>query len=1357
MNDVERQTGRPDDLAAKGVTETVIRFCLTNRVVVLLLVALAVLGGIVVAPFDWHIPWLPRHPVPVDAIPDLGENQQIVFTSWPGRSPRDVEDQIGYPLSVAMLAVPGARTVRSYSMFGFSSVYVIFAEKVDFDWARSRILEKLSSLPEGGLPEGVRPALGPDATALGQVYWYTLEGRDESGRPAGGWDLHELRAVQDWYVRYALLAADGISEVAGVGGFVQEYQVDVDPDALRAHGVRLEQVFAAVRMSNLDVGARTIEVNRVEYVVRGRGFIRDVGDISAAVVAVRDNVPITVGQVATVGLGPAPRRGALDKQGVEAVGGVAVVRYGGNPLRAIRNLKEKMREIAPGLPTKVLVDYGRVGRADVAAFAEEQGFRAYSEDVLDEAAWLDWLRRNPKAPRPPWLTVSKVTIVPFYDRTGLIHETLGTLRTALTQQVLITVLVILVLVMHLRSSLVISATLPLAVLLCFVGMKGFGVDANVVALSGIAIAIGTIVDMGIIICENILRHMDEAGPSAGRLGVIYEATREVGSAVLTAILTTVVGFLPVFTMVGAEGKLFRPLAFTKTLALLASVVVALTVTPAAAYLLFGSGVRSRRVRRLLVAGGLVLGAGLLWTAPWWLGVTVLAVAVWHVLRSRLPAAAMRWSMRSFHLAAALLVGLLLTAHWLPLGPGESFFKNALFVLGPIAGLLGSFVLFMLFYRRLLVWFLDHKALFLSIPAVAVGMGLAVWLGFGRLTAWLPEGIRRTGPMVTLAHAFPGLPKEFMPDLDEGSFLYMPTTMPHASIGEVLDVLHRQDMAFAAIPEVASAVGKLGRADTALDPAPVSMIETIITYHPEFLADADGRPLRFRCEDERVDLHRDIHGVPVPAPDGRPYRVRGAFAYAGGGLVPDARGRPFRLWRPPLDPALNEGRAAWHGIRSADDIWEEITRAGRIPGTTSAPRLQPIAARMVMLQSGMRAPMGVKVRGPDLDTIEGVVLEIEAILKEVPGVEASAVLADRIVGKPYVEIEIDRDAAARYGVHVREIQDVIEAAIGGKTLTWTVEGRERYPVRVRYQRERRDRIEAIGEVIVPAGGGQQIPLSQLAGIRTVRGPQMIKTEDTFLVGYVLFDKEAGAAEVDVVEACRRELERRLDEGAFVLPPGVSYAFAGSYENQVRAARTLRLVLPVALTVIFLVLYLQFRSLTTSLLVFTGVGVTWAGGFILLWLYRQPWFLDVTVLGVDLRRFFQVGPVNMSVAVWVGFLALFGIATDDGVVMATYLEQRFRSLHPSGVRAIREAVVDAAQRRLRPCVMTTATTLLALIPVLTATGRGSDIMVPMAIPSFGGMAIEGMTMFVVPVLYALANEARLRRRTVAEAEGTEKTAD
>ena len=1327
MTDSSRDSITPDiEIARHSLLGRIIWFCLHNKLVVFLLVLAIMIWGVIVAPFDWNVGGLPRDPVPVDAIPDIGENQQIVFTQWMGRSPQDVEDQISYPLTVALLGIPEVRSIRSYSMFGFSTIYVIFNENAEFYWSRSRVLEKLNSLPAGTLPESVQPALGPDATALGQIFWYALEGQDPDGNPTGGWDLHELRTIQDWYVRYAITSAEGISEVASIGGFVQEYQIDVDPDAMRAAKISLTDVFQAVQMTNVDVGARTIELNKVEYVIRGLGFIKKIEDIEKTVVKVTDDVPITIKEVATVTLGPALRRGALDKAGAEAVGGVAVVRYGFNPLEAIKNVKEKIEEISPGLPSKVVIDWNQTTPDEVREWVESLELRVErDEDILASLSQLSTLnsqvvshlRTAPRAQWPKWITTSQVRVVPFYDRTGLIYETLGTLNAALSEQILVTIIVILVMVLHLRASILISVLLPLAVLICFIAMKTMGVDANIVALSGIAIAIGTMVDMGIIVCENILKHLDEADPAENRSHVIFRATHEVAGAVLTAVSTTVVSFLPVFTMIAAEGKLFHPLAFTKTFAIVASVIVALTIIPPAAHILMGGRIKSDALRRYLMIALTVAGVLLTFFVSWWAGAIITGLGVYKLLEERIPAAYRKYGPYAASAVAVLVVGVLLTEHWLPLGPAKGLLRNCLFVGLLIGGLLGLFTVFQRYlYEPILRWCLAHKLLFLSLPAAILLFGGCAWQGFERVFSFIPTAasfvgisdstVRESRLWMAASSALPGLGEEFMPPLDEGSFLYMPTMMPHASIGEAFDVLQLQNKMLVSIPEVESVVGKIGRADSPLDPAPISMIETFITYKSEYKTDLNGNRLEFRYDVDTGEYARDEQGA----------------------LIEDSSGRPFRQWR--------------DEIRSPDDIWDKITEAADIPGTTFAPKLQPIAARIVMLQSGMRAPMGMKIKGPDLVTIERVALQIEGLLKQVPSVKSSAVIADRIVGKPYLEIDIDRDAIKRYGLHIRSVQDVIEVAIGGRRITTTVEGRERYPVRVRYARELRDDAESLGRILVPTPTGQQIPLGQLADIRYLRGPQVIKSEDTFLLGYVLFDMNAGGAEVDVVEDAQAFLLAKIDSGELVLPAGVSYSFAGNYENQLRSQKTLMVVLPLALGIIFLILYFQFKSVITTSLVFSGILIAWSGGFIMLWLYGTDWFLDFDVFGTNMRTLFQVHTINLSVAVWVGFLALFGIASDDGVVIASYLDESFRKDRITNAKHAREATVTAGMRRVRPCLMTTATTLLALIPVLTSTGRGSDIMVPMAIPSFGGMTIEIMTMLVVPVLYCWAMEWKLK---------------
>ncbi len=1252
-----------------------IKFLIENKLVAVLLLALFVGWGIVNAPFKWDTGFLPNDPVAVDAIPDIGENQQIIYTQWAGRSPQDIEDQITYPLTTSLLGIPGVRTIRSSSMFGFSTIFVIFEEDVEFYWSRSRILEKLNSLPSGLLPNGVNPSLGPDATALGQIFWYTLEGRDENGNVTGGWDLQELRSIQDYYVKYGLSSASGVSEVASIGGYVQEYQIDIDPELMRQYNIGLHHIVKAVKQSNKDIGAQTLEINQAEYLVRGLGYVKSIADIENAVVDAENFTSIRIKDVANVNLGPATRRGILDKEGAEVVGGVVVARYGANPLEVITNVKEQIAELSAGLPSKVLAD----GRT------------------------------------------SQLTIVPFYDRTELIQETLGTLNEALTLEILITILVIIVMVFNLRASILISGLLPVAVLMVFIAMKTFGVDANIVALSGIAIAIGTMVDVGVILSENIIRHLDEnkqlePSQQLGINTVVYNATAEVSGAILTAVLTTIISFIPVFTMIGAEGKLFRPLAFTKTMALTASIVVALFLIPPFAAIFFKRK-RSKDFIGLTLSTILIVLGLFVLVYGYWLGLVLMAFGTVRLLKNP------KWFSRllnGFSLSekqASLLniivsttaIVFLLARYWRPLGFDRSIAINFIFVALICFGLLGTFWGFRKYYTRILEWALQNKLAFLALPTAIVAFGVLI--------------MRSTG-------------KEFMPSLDEGSFLLMPTSLPHSGVAENKRVLQQLDMAVASIPEIKTVVGKAGRVESALDPAPLSMYENNIQYRPEYELNSDGSPQRYRVNNDGLFELKNGKLVANPNTEYRdeanhrnlvsdPYRINRNQ------LIADNDGEYYRNWRPE--------------IRSSNDIWNEIVRVTKLPGVTSAPKLQPIETRLVMLQTGMRAPMGIKVKGQDLKQIEAFGLELENILKTVEGVKEQAVFAERIVGKPYLLIDIDRDRLARYGITIEDVQQVLSVAVGGVPLTQTVEGRERYAVRVRYPRELRDHPEDLKNIYVPVSKGSPVPLSELVTIRYEQGPQNIRSEDTFLVGFVLFDKLEGYAEVNVVESAQVAIQEQITNGNLVVPKGINYEFTGTYENQLRAEKTLSVVVPLALAIIFLILYFQFRSVATSLMVFSGIAVAFAGGFLMIWLYGQDWFFNFSLFGENLRQLFQMHPINLSVAVWVGFIALFGIATDDGVVMATYLTQTFDRNRPKDLQTVRAAVIEAGQKRIRPCLMTTATTILALLPILTSTGRGSDIMIPMAIPSFGGMLIALITLFVVPVLYSWRKEVQLKRES------------
>jgi len=1213
-----------------------IKFFLDNKLVAWLLLFVIVGWGLVTAPFDYNIDGLPRDPVSVDAIPDIGENQQIIFTKWMGRSPQDVEDQITYPLTSSLLGIPGIKSVRSNSMFGFSSIYLIFEDDIEFYWSRSRILEKLNSLPAGLLPTGVQPALGPDATALGQIYWYTLEGRDKDGNVVGGWDLQELRSVQDFYVKYGLQSASGVSEVASIGGYVKEYQVDVNPDKMKIYGITLQEVMKATKESNLDIGAQTLEINMAEYFVRGLGYVKKVSDIEEAVVKVVNNVPIRLKDIANVHLGPATRRGILDKSGAPAVGGVVVARYGANPLAVINNVKDKIKEIEAGLPSKVLADG----------------------------------------------TVSKVTIVPFYDRTELIQETIGTLEEALSLEILITIIVVILMLLNLKSSLLVSASLPVAVLMCFIAMRYFGIDANIVALSGIAIAVGTMVDMGIVLTESMITEMKNAPEGQTLKTTIYNATVEVASAVITAVMTTIVSFLPVFTMQASEGKLFRPLAFTKSFALLSSVILAVTLVPPFAEMLFKMKAKGKVSAYISNLALVVLSFLLMFTSYSFFGGFGLIVGVTGLISTYTNGnKSDAWNLRFDYIKNilyAFVVAWLLAEIWMPLGVTRSLIVNFLFVSLIIGALIGFFYVVIHFYEQILRFLLRIKYLFL------IGVGFILMSGY--------SVFKNTG-------------QEFMPSLNEGSFLLMPTSMPHSGMQANENYLRMLDMAVTSIPEVELIVGKAGRVESSLDPAPMNMFENVIMYKSEYKTNEDGHRIRFRIDDNG-NYVKDKNGE----------------------LIPDNKGQYFRQWR--------------DHIKSPADIWKEIVKATKIPSLTSAPKLQPIETRLVMLATGMRAPMGVKVKGPDLKTIEEFGLKIEMFLKEVEGVKKSAVFADRIVGKPYLLLDINREEISRYGLSIINVQNQIQTAIGGMIMSSTVEGRERYSIRLRYPLELRNNPDKIKEIYLSTPTGVQIRLGDLVDIRYEPGPQSIKSEDGFLIGYVLLDKEDGYSEVEVVNNAQDYLQSKIDEGTLVVPNGVSYRFAGNYEQQVRANKRLAIVIPIALGLIFLILYFHFKSVTTSILVFSGVFVAFAGGFIMIGLYSEEWFLNFDFFDTNMRDLFQVKTINLSVAVWVGFLALFGIATDDGVLVATFLQESFKKNKPKNLKEIQDAVVEGGKRRVKPAMMTTATTILALLPVLTSTGKGADIMLPMAIPSFGGMVLNMITMFTVPILYCLWQEMKFR---------------
>lgn len=1167
----------------------IIRWCLANRfLVVLVAMVLLALG------------YYSLTHIPIDAIPDIGEKQVIVLADWPGRSPQDVEDQVTYPLTTTLSGTPGVKTVRSFSGFGFSMVFIIFKDDVDYYWARSRVLERMN-VSLSRLPPGVVPGLGSDATALGQIFYYTLE--------AEGADLSTLRSLQDWYIRYQLQAVEGVTEVATLGGYVREYQIDVVPEKLRAHRVTLPEVYEAVRRSNIDVGAKVVESNRYEFFIRGKGFVRSVQDIENILIRQEAGVPIFVKNIATVQLGPEFRRGTLDKAGRDAVGAVALMRYGENPLAVINRLKKKITEIEPGL--RVTLPSGQA---------------------------------------------VPVKLVPYYDRTDIIYETMATLKDNLIEESIVVAVITLLFLLHLRSSLAILPTLPLALAMSFTVMYWLGVDSNIMSLAGLAIAIGDVSDMGIIMTENIYRRI-AAEPDRPYDKVVYEAATEVGGAILMAVTNTIISFIPVFALTGPEGKMFGPLAYTKTFAIASSVVLAITVVPVLSHILLRPVVWTRR-RSLIVA--ICTGVAAL-----------LAVRVFIAWGLKLPG---KWSGWPTAGGVGVIVGMMV-------------YRMGRERLLPFEQNRVSRIVFA-FYKPSLRWVLAHKATFFLLPLTLVLLGMTVWLGFDRVTTPVQAGLRVVGldvsnwePWQRLDQFFPGIGREFMPPLDEGSFLYMPSILPAGSLTLAEEVIKQQDLAIRTVPEVKDVVGKVGRAESSLDPAPISMIETIVTLKP-------------------VDEWR---------------------------VLTEDRWHTKLRWLDRGRPALNYFWPEQRTITKAE-ILVELNQKAAIPGVLPT-WLQPIQTRLVMLQTGFRAMMGVKIFGSDLKEIERVGLQMEQLLKKVPG--AVDVVADRLIGKPYLEYEINREAAARYGVSIRDIQDIIEIAIGGERLTTTVEGRERYPIRVRYPRELRERFDDLHTILVPTSTGEHVPIAQVAKISYSVGPQEIKSENGLLVGYVTLNTR-DRDEISVVEDAERLLQserKRSDElvaagghadATLIVPPGYYWTWSGQFENQRRAMERLSLLVPIVLLTMFFTLYMGFGKWWLALVVFFGILVSASGGFAMLLVYGA----------------------NLSVAVWVGFIALFGVADDDSVVMLTYLEDVFNKTVPSSIEQIREMVLDAGLKRIRPCLMTTATTVIGLAPVFLHTGRGSDVMQPMAIPSVGGMAVQLITLFVAPCLYCSVKEWQFR---------------
>ena len=1083
---------------------------------------------------------------PVDAIPDISETQIIVFADWPGRSPQEVEDQVTYPMVVNLQGLAGVKAVRSSSAFGFSMANVIFEDGTDLYFARTRILERLN-LIGSLLPKGVRPVLGPDATAVGQIFWYTVEG--------AGQDLGALRAIQDWYVRYQLNSVPGVAEVASIGGYVRQYQVDVDPNRLAAYGLSIRDVITAVEMSNNNVGGKVVEQGGLEYVVRGIGLIRDVADVEKTVISSRGGTPIYVSNVGTVQMGPEFRRGALEKSGSEVVGGVVTMRYGESAPEVIARIKEKIAGLSKGLPPGV-------------------------------------------------------RIVPFYDRSSLIERAVGTLKRALLEEIALVTLAHVLFLMHFRSILIVTLPLPLAILTSFILMKVFGITSNIMSLGGIAIAIGVLVDAGIVITENIFRHMESESGRTPLVEIVRKASKQIGRPIFFSMVIILLAFLPVFALTGEEGKMFHPLAFTKTFAMVGATLLSVTLVPVLATFL----VRGRLHREE--------------DNP--------VMRVTRRLYEPLLAAALRRKKTTLVIAVALfLASLVLVA-----GAGVM-----LFPLKPLLTL-----------------------------------------------ARVPRAVDRIEAVqAKLDGAIaPGIGREFMPPLDEGTLMFMPVTSNAVSLSQAVEIMKKQDAALRSFPEVASVVGKVGRAESPLDPAPINMYETLVELKPR---------------DE---------------------------------------------WRPGM---------------TKEKLMAEMSDRSRLPGVTAIWQ-QPIRNRIDMLATGIPTQVGVKIFGPDLAVLEKKANEIAEVIRSVPG--AADVYAEQILGSPYLEIEVNREAAARYGVHVGDVLDVIETAIGGENLTTTVEGRNRFPVRVRYSRELRDDPDSIRRILVPAAGSGgmlpasappaermeettaetsgarapfagapgplgarvQIPLSEVAEIRFRPGPSMISSENGLLRERVFLNVR-GRDVGSLVDEAKRVVESKV-----ALPAGYFVEWAGQFEHQLRARNRLAVVVPVCLAIIFLLLYLTYHSIKEAAHVILAIPFALTGGNFLLWLLHR-----LAVTNGWKTEF------HMSVAVWVGYIALFGTAVQTAVVMVVYLEealQRKAGEGPLTRSSIREAAMEGAVLRLRPKLMTVSTVVLGLLPIMWSTATGSEVMKPIAAPVLGGMLSSlAHVLIVTPVIWTMLKERELRK--------------
>jgi Cu(I)/Ag(I) efflux system membrane protein CusA/SilA len=1047
--------------------------------------------------------------IPLDAIPDLSDVQVIVYTEWPGQAPQIVQDQVTYPLTTKMLSVPRAKVVRGYSFYGFSFVYVIFEDGTDPYWARSRVLEYLSGL-SGRLPTGVSPSLGPDATGVGWAFMYSINSTNR--------DLAELRSMQDWYLRYQLASVEGVSEVASVGGFVKQYQVTVDPTRLRAYNLSISDVAMAVKRSNGEVGGRSIELSEKEFILRVRGYVQKLDDLRKVTVGVGDKgVPILLGQVANVEFGPDMRRGIAELNGEgETVGGIVVVRYGANARQVILDVKKKLEQAMKGLPA----------------------------DVKYQLA---------------------------YDRSSLIDRAVKTLEEKLIEESIVVALVCIAFLMHLRSAFVAIIILPIAVLISFLIMFGQGISSNIMSLGGIAIAIGAMVDAVIIMIENAHKHMERDQGKKPHWEIIRDASVEVGPTLFYSLLVITVSFMPVFTLQAQEGRLFKPLAFTKTYSMAAAAILSITLAP---------------------------------------------ILMGFFIRGKIPAEE----------------------------------KN------PI--------------NRLLIW-LYHPAIDFVIKwrwlVVFTAAALIVWvfLPWNKLAAqWLPNGPAKEWAFkVGKFFPYQNIGSEFMPPLYEGDLLYMPTTFPGISPTKAREILQVTDKIIRRFPEVHHVFGKIGRAETATDPAPMDMVETTIMLKPE------------------------------------------------------------EEW-PPVDIKDANGTVIAHRRRTPDELVDAMNAAVQFPGLANAWTM-PIATRIDMLSTGIKTPVGIKIAGPDLAELERIASEVDVVVKGVPGTLST--FAERTMGGNYIQFNIDRDAIARYGLNVGDVQDVLEVALGGMPLTTTVEGLERYAVNLRYSRDFRENLGALREIVIPTPTGAQIPLGQLAHIETVHAPMGIKSEAAVPNAWIYVDVKG----IDVgtyVQTAMRAVNEAVAKGTIKLPSGYNIFWSGKYEYMLRANQRLMLVVPLTLLIVVLIIYLNTRSAIKTAIVMLAVPFSLVGAIGVLALLNY----------------------NLSVAVWVGIIALAGLDAETGVVMLLYLDLAYAQWTKEGkmrnVADLRDAIYHGAVKRVRPKAMTACVIIAGLAPILWSHGAGADVMKRIATPMIGGVVTSTiMELLVYPAIFYIWRGRRMTEGT------------